>query len=235
MQITDKFDQCIKAICDSKLIIVDRAFSNLLRTLVITPEYLHVVREAASTTSFSSEMQKCTETGEFVLPKSNKSAVALTVGLLLEFDKRKISVTDFVTKYFPDSTSNGCFQKFIETVIKPFARAFRSLLNGENAIAVTEGAPEVRDESLPDNVKEEIAFWLKSLMQQVFLSDGADEGVRSDASDALKGMMYALEFDNPLLIKVVWIAVRYTLGALNMGFRELNSIFEILRNYGITD
>ena len=153
MQITDKFDQCIKAICDSKLIIVDRAFSNLLRTLVITPEYLHVVREAASTTSFSSEMQKCTETGEFVLPKSNKSAVALTVGLLLEFDKRKISVTDFVTKYFPDSTSNGCFQKFIETVIKPFARAFRSLLNGENAIVGERD--EITPSVIPEPEKEE--------------------------------------------------------------------------------
>ena len=92
MQITDKFDGCIEAICDSRLIIVDRAFSNLLRTLAATPEYLHVVREAASTTSFASELQKCTETGEFKLPKSNRSAVALTVGLLLEFEEEILIV-----------------------------------------------------------------------------------------------------------------------------------------------
>lgn len=233
MQITDKFDQCIKAICDSKLIIVDRAFSNLLRTLVITPEYLHVVREAASTTSFSSEMQKCTETGEFVLPKSNKSAVALTVGLLLEFDKRKISVTDFVTKYFPDSTSNGCFQKFIETVIKPFARAFRSLLNGENAIIGERD--EITPSVIPEPEKEEVETWLKTLLTEVYATDRLDEDSRRDLTDMIKGTLYVLEFDNPILMKVAFMGLSYALGCYNMGYRELNAVKEILVTYGIME
>ena len=233
MQITDKFDQCIKAICDSKLIIVDRAFSNLLRTLVITPEYLHVVREAASTTSFSSEMQKCTETGEFVLPKSNKSAVALTVGLLLEFDKRKISVTDFVTKYFPDSTSNGCFQKFIETVIKPFARAFRSLLNGENAIVGERD--EITPSVIPEPEKEEVETWLKTLLTEVYATDRLDEDSRRDLTDMIKGTLYVLEFDNPILMKVAFMWLSYALGYYNMGYRELNAVKEILVTYGIME
>lgn len=233
MQITDKFDQCIKAICDSKLIIVDRAFSNLLRTLVITPEYLHVVREAASTTSFSSEMQKCTETGEFVLPKSNKSAVALTVGLLLEFDKRKISVTDFVTKYFPDSTSNGCFQKFIETVIKPFARAFRSLLNGENAIVGERD--EITPSVIPEPEKEEVETWLKTLLTEVYATDRLDEDSRRDLTDMIKGTLYVLEFDNPILMKVAFMGLSHALGYYNMGYRELNAVKEILVTYGIME
>lgn len=233
MQITDKFDQCIKAICDSKLIIVERAFSNLLRTLVITPEYLHVVREAASTTSFSSEMQKCTETGEFVLPKSNKSAVALTVGLLLEFDKRKISVTDFVTKYFPDSTSNGCFQKFIETVIKPFARAFRSLLNGENAIIGERD--EITPSVIPEPEKEEVETWLKTLLTEVYATDRLDEDSRRDLTDMIKGTLYVLEFDNPILMKVAFMGLSYALGYYNMGSRELNAVKEILVTYGIME
>ena len=233
MQITDKFDQCIKAICDSKLIIVDRAFSNLFRTLVITPEYLHVVREAASTTSFSSEMQKCTETGEFVLPKSNKSAVALTVGLLLEFDKRKISVTDFVTKYFPDSTSNGCFQKFIETVIKPFARAFRSLLNGENAIVGERD--EITPSVIPEPEKEEVETWLKTLLTEVYATDRLDEDSRRDLTDMIKGTLYVLEFDNPILMKVAFMGLSYALGYYNMGYRELNAVKEILVTYGIME
>lgn len=233
MQITDKFDQCIKAICDSKLIIVERAFSNLLRTLVITPEYLHVVREAASTTSFSSEMQKCTETGEFVLPKSNKSAVALTVGLLLEFDKRKISVTDFVTKYFPDSTSNGCFQKFIETVIKPFARAFRSLLNGENAIIGERD--EITPSVIPEPEKEEVETWLKTLLTEVYATDRLDEDSRRDLTDMIKGTLYVLEFDNPILMKVAFMGLSYALGYYNMGYRELSAVKEILVTYGIME
>ena len=233
MQITDKFDQCIKAICDSKLIIVDRAFSNLLRTLVITPEYLHVVREAASTTSFSSEMQKCTETGEFVLPKSNKSAVALTVGLLLEFDKRKISVTDFVTKYFPDSTSNGCFQKFIETVIKPFARAFRSLLNGENAIIGERD--EITPSVIPEPEKEEVETWLKTLLTEVYATDRLDEDSRRDLTDMIKGTLYVLEFDNPILMKVAFMGLSYALGYYNMGYRELKAVKEIFVTYGIME
>lgn len=231
-----KFDECIAAFYSSRLVIVERTIGVLLKNLASDPELMHVVGESASSTSYPSEYALATEGGVFKMPATgNKRVVGLTVGLLLQFDKHELSVIDFVTRYFPAPTSHESYTAFLDAVIRPFHKAFIALLNGENAIAVTEGAPEVRDESLPDNVKEEIAFWLKSLMQQVFLSDGADEGVRSDASDALKGMMYTLEFDNPLLIKVVWIAVRYTLGALNMGFRELNSIFEILRNYGITD
>ena len=233
MQITDKFDGCIEAICDSRLIIVDRAFSNLLRTLAATPEYLHVVREAASTTSFASELQKCTETGEFKLPKSNKSAVALTVGLLLEFDKRKISVTDFVTKYFPDSTSNGCFQKFIDTVIKPFARAFRSLITGENAIV---GEPDnISAAVITEQAKEELENWLKNLLANVYATDSLDEDGRRDLTDIIKGMLYVTEFDNPILMKVSFLGLSYALGYYNFGSRELNAVKQILTTYGILE
>lgn len=178
-------------------------------------------------------MQKCTETGEFVLPKSNKSAVALTVGLLLEFDKRKISVTDFVTKYFPDSTSNGCFQKFIETVIKPFARAFRSLLNGENAIVGERD--EITPSVIPEPEKEEVETWLKTLLTEVYATDRLDEDSRRDLTDMIKGTLYVLEFDNPILMKVAFMGLSYALGYYNMGFRELNAVKEILVTYGIME
>ena len=231
-----KFDQCIMAFYSTRLIIVERTVSALLKTLATEPELMHVVSESASSTSYPAEYALATEGGVFRIPASgNKRVVGLTVGLLLQFDKHEKSVIDFVTRYFPAPTSHESYMAFLDAVIRPFHKAFTALLSGENAIQMPEGAPEVRDESLPDNAKEELAYWLKALMQKVFLLDGADDGVQNDATDALKGMLYALEFDNPLLLKVVWIAIKYTLGSLNTGERELNSICEILHNYGITD
>ncbi len=230
---TDKFDQCISAVFDSRLIIVDRAIANLLRTLAATPDYLHVVREAAGATSFSSELQKCTETGEFKMPQSAKSVVALTVGLLLEFDKRRISITDFVTKYFPAATSNDCFRKFLETVIAPFKRAFHSLLKGENAIQGARLAPS--ESIIPEPDKEELARWLKTLLANVYATDLLEEDERRDLQDMVKGMLYAVEFDNPILLKVIYLGLKYALGSNNMDLRELNAVKDILTTYGILE
>lgn len=231
-----KFDKCISDFYSSRLIIVERTIGKLLKTLASEPELMHVVTEAAGSTSYRSELNRATEGGSFKMPATgNKCVVGLTVGLLLQFDKHEESVIDFVTRYFPAPTSHESYLKFLDAVIRPFHKSFTALMNGDNAISVSGNAPEARDESLPDNAKEELNNWLKSLMQQVFLWDGADEESERDSVDILKGMMYAAELDNPLLIKVAWIGLKYTLGYLKAGERELNSIYEILHNYGIVD
>ena len=107
------------------------------------------------------------------------------------------------------------------------------LLKGENAIQGARLAPS--ESIIPEPDKEELARWLKTLLANVYATDLLEEDERRDLQDMVKGMLYAVEFDNPILLKVIYLGLKYALGSNNMDLRELNAVKDILTTYGILE
>lgn len=233
-----RFNAAAQAFNASHIIIVDKALSSFLETLVSTPELFAVVSEAAKTVSYKTEYANAFTRSKngvsFVLPGNKRHAVALVLGLLYDFDRRVLSISDFVTRYFPAETPLGSFKRFCSEIMEPFAEAFRTLLTEESEEEPAEEVPQI----LPPfggTAKEDCDGWLRSLLERAVGDNSLGEDLRDDAVTMIKGLLFALDGGNPTIIKLVFIGLKYTLGARNAYLGELKAIETVLSLYGVLD
>lgn len=235
-----KFNEYLNAFYGSKLIIVDKTISDFLKMLAQDSSYMEIISEAARTSSFKQEYQKAIFNDlngiSFRLPMNKRHIITLVTGLLFEFDRKTISVIEFVRKCYPAEASHESYIAFCDNVIKPFGEAFRDLYLGieEEKVAETVVA-NFEEKPFNDKAKEEIDYWLNLVIGGVMSDNSFSSRERSDANTMIKGLMYVTDLANPLLIKLTWIGLKYTLGNRRSIYRELKEVETILINYGVID
>lgn len=236
-----KFNDAVNAFYNSRLIIVDKVISGFLSTIVGTPDLIELVSDSAKTSNFRLEYNNAVGVDRngnpvFRLPHNPRHTVSLVVGLLFEFDKKTISIVEFVTKFYPAEASHESYLRFLDEIITPFADAFRKLLTGDKAIeTIADNASDSHRKVLDEKAREECDYWVRMLMDAVIASNGISDELRVDSVTMVKGMLYALDTGNPIIIKLVWIGMRNTLNIGNIGNRELNEIETLLVNYSLIE
>ncbi|MBQ8178536.1 MAG: hypothetical protein IJ033_05005 [Clostridia bacterium] len=236
----DKFSHSLNAFYSSRLIIVDKTISDFLKMLAQDNGYMQIVADSARTSSFKQEFQKAIVNDEnglsFRLPMNRRHLITLVVGLLFEFDRKDISVIEFVRKFYPMEASHDSYMAFCDNIIKPFGEAFKALYLGheeDEHASVT--VADMEEKPFNDKAKEECDYWLNLIMGGMLEDSSFTKQEQKDALTMIKGMSYVTELANPLLIKLVWIGLKNTLGHRKSIYRELKEIETILINYGVID
>ena len=224
--------------CESRLILVERVIAGFLQGLTESRELLAVLEDCAKGASYPAEYKKAVSrdgVGSYLLlPQGTKQIVSLVTGLLYEFDAGTLSIVDFVTKFFASESSHASYEMFCERVITPYFDAFTRRLEGEpEAVSETLAEKTQAPTSFPDKAKEDCDHWLKALLDAVTGDNGTPEDKRREYAEMIKGLLYVLEGRNPMLIKLLWIGLKNTLGNYRPGRRELAEIKTILTVYGV--
>ncbi len=236
----DKFSHSLNAFYSSRLIIVDKTISDFLKMLAQDNGYMAIVADSARTSDFKQEFQKAIVNDEnglsFRLPMNPRHVITLVVGLLFEFDRKDISVIEFVRKFYPSEASHDSYLAFCDGIIKPFGEAFKAVYLGleENEHASTSIA-DLEEKPFNDKAKDECDYWLNLIMGGVLEDSSFTKSEQKDAVTLIKGMSYVTEMANPILIKLTWIGLKNTLGTRKSIYRELKEIETILINYGVID
>lgn len=234
-----KFNESLSAFYASRLIIVDKTISDFLKMIAQEVSFMEIIADAVRTANFAQEYQKAIVNDEnglsFKLPMNKRHVVALVVGLLFEFDKKNISVIEFVRKFYPFESSHDSYVAFTENVIRPFGECFKSLYLGEEETSPSLPIEEENDKPFNDKAKEECDYWLRLITGGIMGDSSFNKVERKDALSAVKGMSYVLELANPILIKIAWIGLKYTLGTRKSTFRELKEVESILITYGVIE
>lgn len=237
--VVKSFQDAVNEFYTSRLIIVEKSIKKLLELIVSTPPLYRTVSECAATVNYPAEFKKAASRdgvgGKFTLPVNRRHVVALVTGLLYEFDNKTLSIVDFVTGYFTAETTHQSYLRFCDSVIKPYADAFLCLIEGEPREISEALAGELALIPFPDKAKEDVDFWLRSLLDTVIGDNTAEEDARREYVTMIKGLLYVLDTRNPMLIKIVWIGLKNTLASKKAYFRELKEIEMILKTYGVID
>ncbi|HQC54644.1 MAG TPA: hypothetical protein PKX91_02855 [Clostridia bacterium] len=238
--VLQQFDEKIDACYNSRLILVDKPISELLKTLVSRQDYFSVLRDAAKTASFSNEFQKsCIMTSEgkkFLLPTSDTKIVSLVTGLLFEFDKGNLSIVDFVTSFFPSAHPHGSYIQFCKNVLLPFSDSFSRLMKGEPPHADVNLTLDTNTRSpLVDKVKEDCDYWIRIMIDSVIGDNSINERLRQDALKMLNGFLHILDLNDPIITSITWTGLNYTLSDVNAVYRELRELELLLKKYGAID
>lgn len=236
----EKFNTAIEEFYRSRLILVDRVICSFLQTLAEDKELLAVLADCAETVNYSNEYKKAISKdgigSYFLLPQGGKQIVTLVTGLLYEFDNKTLSVVDFVTKLFPSESTHESYTGFCDRIIRPYAEAFRARLMGEpEAVCETLAEAAPAPLTFPQKAAEDCEYWLHALLDAVTGDNGTAEDKRREYVTMIKGMLYVLDGRNPLLIKLLWIGLKNTLGTYKPGKRELNEIKLLLFTYGVLE
>lgn len=238
--ILQQFDERINACYNSRLILVDKPISELLKTLVSRQDYFSILRDAAKTASFSSEFQKsCIMTSDgkrFVLPPSDARIVSLVIGLLFEFDKGNLSIVDFVTTFFPSEHTHDSYIQFCRNILIPFSESFSRLITGEKVpIDFNLTIDTNQTKPLIDKVREDCDYWIRIMIDSVIGDNSISETLRKDSLKMLNGFLHILEINDPIVTNIVWTGLSYTLTNVNKIYRELRELELLLKTYGAID
>lgn len=233
----NQFQESINLFYASRLIIVERDISNMLRVLVGRPDYFQIIGECAKAAIFKGEYKRAisssTNVEKFLLPNSDCKIVSLVTGLLFEFDKNNISIVDFVTSFFPADKPHESYIKFCDNIIKPFEKSFKNIYLGLIDSGETEST-EVPEGLIPlvDKAKEDCDYWLRKMIDTIIGDNSIPESLRNDSLKLLHGLLYVLDINNPVLINIVWTGVDRTLSNVSSCYRELRELEQILKSYG---
>ncbi len=234
-----KFNDATNAFYSSRLIIVDKVISDFLKTLVSDESYMYVIADATKTSDYRQEYQNAIVNDgngiSFRLPMNKRHVVSLVVGLLLEFDKKDLSIIEFVRKFYPAEASHDSYLAFCEYVIKPFADAFKSLYLGEDDVYSSTTIADLEEKPFNEKAKEDSDYWLRLAIDGIMSDNTLSGEKRKDFITMIKGLMYVTELQNPLLIKLNWLGIKYAFGDLKSVHRELKEVEIILINYGVID
>lgn len=220
---------------NSNLIFVDRNIPAVLKCLAYYKEFRDVLTHCCQNFDYPAQMRKaCGKIGEsnvFRLPKNAKTIVALVSKMLIDFDAGVMDIVSFASTYFPKPTKQQSWDECYMRVFEPFKLALVDL--------VVQGCEEEKKEVsrtidfASNGLKQQTEYLLVAMANAVQESN-LDEKVRGEFSILLEGFASALDSRDSLMIKAVWLGLRYALNTYKLCKREIAKVDDVLKLYLIT-
>ena len=152
-KLTDFFRACNDMI-EGRFILSDTKVANILKCIVNSDILYNMYSKCVSNFKFAIVLENSLASnpgneGHFVMPDDNKQIVAFVTCLLLEVDKKNISLQSFVTdNFFNPDGYNISYNSFAVTVLDGYKTAVKNLLG------IDENGNVVKQESIFDEIVE---------------------------------------------------------------------------------
>lgn len=230
------FDEAVKALTESKFILTQKPITDILRCLVLNEQLHAFVSDCCKGVNYNEELQSCFRSSDggysFILPKSNKKIIAITTGLLSDFDKGDINLISFIKEMYPDKDSNISYKLFCENILWAFHRAFRQSFLYDIDSADSSGDME-NSTNINQTVLDQTATILAGL-RTIFVGDNKlNNDKRNNLLILVDGLYYSLEKGDLRIIKTVWTGLKLGLTGYKKAEKKFSEISEILALYAL--
>ncbi len=133
------FLQSADELIEGKYILADIKIVNLLKSIAVSKTLLALFENCLRNFDYNGAKNKflvknkylSDEKGEFVAPNSSRELLAFTFNVLMDVDSKRVSLGDFVNKYFyEDGSFSSAYANFISAMIKPFKESVKIIMEG---------------------------------------------------------------------------------------------------------
>ncbi len=133
----DLFLEKSQDLITSKYILADVKLANFLKVIAMSETLLALFQNCLTDFDYLLAQKKylvktqnvSSDKGEFILPPNSRELLAFTFTLLVDIDSKRINFGEFLNKYFfIDGSSFSAYNAFIESMIKPFVSAVKTLV-----------------------------------------------------------------------------------------------------------
>lgn len=236
------FSERANTLIESKLILTDKAISNLLKTISITEPMKQAMALSLKDVSYSTEFLRCKTTitapdgsvqCKLKLPENDVRLFTFIVCLLVEIDIGQRQLVDFLKEFFPSQDANISYIIFADNVLVPFKKAGESIIkNSDSELQIetsqsnTKNFFEAERTYIQSNVLEllvsEIEAMRSRLKGEMFIS----QRDKVECNLMVDSLQNAILSKNPKLIRIVWVGFKNTLNrykSMEMSLKELEN------------
>lgn len=156
-KIIDFYNACNDMI-DGRFILSDTKVSNILKCVVKSELLYNLYSNCMINFNFGNVLSRCeaanpSNSGHFVMCDDEKEIIAFVTCLLLEVDKKNLSLQTFVTdNFFSSDGYNISYNNFAITILMAYKNAVKNLIGiDENGIVIRE---DYEEDCIRDNCSE---------------------------------------------------------------------------------
>lgn len=132
----DLFLERANELIDSAYILADVKIANLLKSIASSDTLMAIFQNCLNGFDYSGAKKKYLvmstdflDKGEFVLPSNSRELLAFIFTLLVDIDAKRISLGEFINKYFfEDGSYSLGYSALLNSMIKPFRNSVKMLM-----------------------------------------------------------------------------------------------------------
>ena len=239
------FDACDEMI-DGMFILSDVKIARILKCVAKSEVLYDLFAKCLVHFNFNNEFQSALTSnkvngGYFVLPTEEKKIVALVFCFLLEVDKGKMNLQNFVNdNFFSPDGYNISYSNFSLNVLVPFKNSVKNLLNVDDEGNELQG-DEPGEIDMPDTVQEEpssdekllYANLLRSLNELYGATDSSaklKQDVKEEILIVIRALQDAIKLENLRIINALCIPLEY----MTQKYKFLRSYYETFKEDLVT-
>ena len=218
----------------AQVILYQRTIKRILKYIASNPELKFITSHCNGLCSYNVLMKdalKGNNALSFVLPTDQHKVICLVTGLLFNVDRDAIDFLSFLKAGFNSNQAIGQFEEFCDYVMVGYVDAYEKLIQED--IATVNVDDNSNESTIPTSLLDKISPFILAISEQILIDKSINESKRDDSLTVLEGMCYVLERGNSVLIKSMWIGLKYTLSNSKLHASHLKGMENILTDFSL--
>ncbi len=189
-------------------------------------ELTKALKKAATGFDFNSEFEKAFIKKQ--LPKDTNNYVALISATLYALDQGSIGLEELLSIIYPDIEASKAYASFLNELITRYRSEFINLVKGEPNEVVLDTKPKDLEK-----MNQEIKEYVRLLSAKIESDKTLDKLIKEDALTCLYGLSYSLDYNDTLLLRVIYTGLINTFFLYRLNYEELKGLSRLLKLYGV--
>ncbi len=218
----------------AQIILCQRTIKRMLKYIASNEELKFITSHCNGLASYStllSEASKGNNALAFALPSDPHKVICLVTGILFNIDRENIDFLSFLKTNFASNQAIGQFGEFCDYVMVGYVDAFEVLLLEDSLIVNVDEAPI--SATIPPALIDKLSPFILAISEQILIDKSINECKREESLAVLEGICYVLEHGNSVLIKSMWIGLKYTINTSKVHASHLKGMENILSEFGL--
>ncbi|MDE6967364.1 MAG: hypothetical protein K2P12_01785 [Clostridia bacterium] len=215
----------------SQFIMSNKIITNILKFVTSNEPFLFAFKHANENFSFESIYQEATANGKIKMPDDDYKIIVLVTGLLFAIDRGNIEYLSFLKNTFPRLNIADSFLDFCSGVVLPYVQAFERVLSQADRIVDAEN--QVHIKNMPRQLVDLLQNNIISISEQLVSDKTLPDVRRQEIFVILEGLSFAVDSGDVMLIKSLWLGLKYALLANKAYTSQVKAFENELKNYSI--
>lgn len=230
-QLIKSFKGLYKELEGSNFIMSNEIITKILKFITTNGALYFEYKHANENFDFDSIFNEAMSTGRLKLPDDEYKIIVFVTKLLFDIDRGKIDYFNFLKNTFPRVDLNDSYYDFCKSIVYPYVQAFEKLLSKAERVVSVESVEQVK--SMPRQLVEMLQNNIVSIYEQLAGDRTLSEIARQDITVILEGLNLSVENGNVVLIKSLWLGLKYALLANKAYTSQVKALENELKNYSI--
>lgn len=226
------FEDACNEFLDSKLILIEKSISKILKTIAKGGQIYNVIAEEIVGYNFPAEFESALRSNSFDLVESDKKIVPFVFNLLNEMDNGNIDIFSFVKQMFGED-SQLAYQSFGDILIKSFVTEIKRLLE-ERYVDIEEASEEDGEGEFPvldDAFINRIKFVVETIMEGLTNKKVSKVKTRGDINTICVSILVCIANNEHIGLLGLLLGLRYMLSKIRFFKNDIKELDLIIKSF----